>query len=321
MNSLKFLKLFIIIISEDVARLVHVLTIALYDVLRLQGCLILRVHIGHANLIEVVEKVVLRDGHVAVIPYRDACLMVAEYSVLRYLREAIPADNNATSLILVDFIVGNEVATVEENDAVTVVVNHIVLDPAEARLDAEDSLRTRLVDQVVKDHRVSRVVSAVGYVGFVVLEYLVLLNICRCGVDEQNSLPIVRADTVIKYFYARSFACTDAGFTIVADVVILLDARIVLLTLNLNACLQVLLEPIITDNSIRAETVLGGNNNAVLTILTNFVHHYVRISTQRLNTIGTICDVAQLDLGAGSTLNLDAWAVDVVYLTAEHLRF
>ncbi len=132
--------MFIIITSEDVARLVHVLTIALYYVLRLQSRLVLRVHIGHAHLVEVVEEVILRDGHVAVIPHRDSCLMVAEYPVLRYLWEAIPADNNATALVLVNFIVRDQVATVEKDDAVTVVVDDVVLDPAEARLDAEDSL-------------------------------------------------------------------------------------------------------------------------------------------------------------------------------------
>ena len=93
------------------------------------------------------------------------------------LREATPTGNNAGPLILIDLIVRDEIAAVEKDDAIAVVLDHIVLDPAEARFNAEDALASRLVNEVVQNHRICRVVAAISDVCFVVLEYLILLNI------------------------------------------------------------------------------------------------------------------------------------------------
>ena len=56
------------------------------------------------------------------------------------LREAAPTGDNDGPLILVNLVVGDEVATVEEDDAVAVVLDHIMLDPAEASLNTKDAL-------------------------------------------------------------------------------------------------------------------------------------------------------------------------------------
>lgn len=52
-----------------------------------------------------------------------------------------------------------------------------MLDPTEASLDAEDTLRATLVNQVVQYDRVSRVITAVGYVGLIVLVDLILFDV------------------------------------------------------------------------------------------------------------------------------------------------
>ena len=54
-----------------------------------------------------------------------------------------------------DLVVADVHARVEHDDAITVVVDVVVLDPAEASFYAENSLTPRLVDQVVEDHCVS----------------------------------------------------------------------------------------------------------------------------------------------------------------------
>ena len=66
--------------------------------------------------------------------------MVSIDLVPRDLREAAPARDDARSLVLVDLIVRDQVATVKQDDAVAVVVDDVMLDPAEAGLDAEDAL-------------------------------------------------------------------------------------------------------------------------------------------------------------------------------------
>ena len=76
-----------------------------------------------------------------------------------------------------DLVVAYVHTGVEHDDAVTVVVDVVVLDPAEASFYTEDAFAPRLVDQVVEDHRVSRVGSSVSYVGLVVPIDLVLLYV------------------------------------------------------------------------------------------------------------------------------------------------
>jgi len=93
------------------------------------------------------------------------------------LREAAPTGNDAGPLILIDLIVRDEIAAVEEDDAIAVVLDHIMLDPAEPSLNAKDALATRLVNKVVQNHRIRRVVAAISDVCFIVLEHFVLLNI------------------------------------------------------------------------------------------------------------------------------------------------
>ena len=73
-----------------------------------------------------------------------------------------------------------------------------MLDPAEAGLNAEDALAPRLVDQVVQDNSVGRIVASVCDVRFVVLEDLILLDVTRGSVDQKDSLAVVGEDQVVK---------------------------------------------------------------------------------------------------------------------------
>lgn len=76
-----------------------------------------------------------------------------------------------------DLIIAHVRTRVEHDYTVTVVVDVVVLDPAEASFYTEDTFAPGLVDQIVEDHRVSRVGSSVSYVGLVVPVDLVLLHI------------------------------------------------------------------------------------------------------------------------------------------------
>lgn len=112
-------------------------------------------HEVHGHLVVVREQFVLLHVHAAVVAHCYARLVVSEDLVLFYLWEGGARADDARPLVLMDLVVAHVRARVEHYDTVTVVVDVIVLDPAEAAFYTEDSLTPRLVDQVVQDHSVS----------------------------------------------------------------------------------------------------------------------------------------------------------------------
>ena len=116
------------------------LIVAFYDVFTEDLFLLGRRCGLHRQLIEVMEEVVVLRLDFAIVAHGDTGLMVAEDAVLRYLREAVTTADDAGTLILVNLIVRNVIAAVEEYYTVAVVVNNVMLDPAEAGLDTEDAL-------------------------------------------------------------------------------------------------------------------------------------------------------------------------------------
>ena len=59
------------------------------------------------------EQVVVLRLDFAIVTHRDTGLVVAENAILRYLREAVTAANDAGALILVNLVVRDVVAAVE----------------------------------------------------------------------------------------------------------------------------------------------------------------------------------------------------------------
>lgn len=169
--------------SEYVASLVNVFALALDPVLAFVLNLLLARGKIQRQLVEIVEHVVIFDFDLRVVTDWHTCLVITIDLIPGNLREAAPTGDDAGSLILVDLVVGDEVATVEEDNAVAVVLDHVMFDPAEASLNAKDALATRLVNKVVQNHRIRRVVAAISDVCFIVLEHFVLLNIAWCSVD------------------------------------------------------------------------------------------------------------------------------------------
>ena len=181
-SKFTFKSLFVLY-SEYVASLVNVFALALNPVLAFVLNLFLARGKIQRQLVEIVEHVVIFDFDLRVVTDWHTCLVITIDLIPGDLREAAPTGDDAGPLILVNLVVGDEVATVEENDAIAVVLDHIMLDPAEASLNAKDALAAWLVNEVVQNHRICRVVAAISDVCFVVLEHLVFLNIAWCGVD------------------------------------------------------------------------------------------------------------------------------------------
>ena len=87
--------------------------------------------------------------HFAVVSNGNTCLIVSENLVLLDLGKTRSAHNYATSLIFVDLIIGNVVGAIENDYAVWVIIDVVVLDPAEAGFDGKNALWAGLINQVV----------------------------------------------------------------------------------------------------------------------------------------------------------------------------
>ena len=134
-------------------------------------------HEVHGHLVVVREQLVLLHVHAAVVAHCYARLVVAEDLVLFYLGEGGARADDARPLVLMNLVVTHVRARVKHYDTVTIIVDVIVLYPAEPTLYAKDTLTPRLVDQVVQDHSVSRVGPSVGYIRFIVPVNLILLDV------------------------------------------------------------------------------------------------------------------------------------------------
>ena len=134
-------------------------------------------HEVHGDLVVVGEQLVPQQEDAAVVAHGYACLVVSKDLVLFYLWERGARADDTRSLVFVNLIVAHVRTRVEHDYAVTVVVDVIVLDPAEASFYAEDTFTPGLVDQIVQYHSVSRVGPSVSYVGLVVAVDLVLLHV------------------------------------------------------------------------------------------------------------------------------------------------
>ena len=138
----------------------------------------------HWQLIEVSKQLVFLNQDFTIVSNCNSCLIVSINLVLIYLRKAWATANNTTSLVLVYLVVWDVSAAVEENDSVTVVIDLVVLDPAEPCFDAEDALGPRLIDKIIQDHRVSWVIASICNVCFIVLKYFILLDVATSWVHK-----------------------------------------------------------------------------------------------------------------------------------------
>lgn len=76
------------------------------------------------------------------------------------------------------------VAAIKHNDAVTVIINVVVLDPCKTCFYTENALRSRLVDEVIQNDSVCRVETTKCNVCLIVLVDVILLNISTRGINN-----------------------------------------------------------------------------------------------------------------------------------------
>jgi hypothetical protein len=151
----------------------------------------------HGQLIEIGKKSIVLNQYLTIVSYCDSDLIVTINLILLDLWEAGSRANNTTSLILVNLVIWNMVAAIEHNDAVTVIINVVVLNPCKTCFYTENALRSRLVDEVIQNHSVCRVETTKCYVGLVVLVDVILLNISTRSIYNKNTLTIIAENLVV----------------------------------------------------------------------------------------------------------------------------
>lgn len=195
-----------------------------------------------------------------------------------------------------------------------------MLDPGETGLDCKNALRSRLVNQIVENHSVCRVVATEGDVCFVVLVDFILFDMAAGRVHKQDPLAIVAEDAIVKNLDLSALTSPNTGLSILSDVVILFNSGVVLLALNGNAIFKILLNPVVPDHGVRSQVVLGQDLNAHVFALPDLIHHDIRVGTYCLNANLALCDLAQLDFGTIPSLNFYARAFYILDGRSEHLR-
>lgn len=126
--------------------------------------------------------------HFAVVSHGHSCLIVSKNLILLNLRETGAWHDDTTTLVLMNLIVWNVIWAVKDDDAITIIIDVVMLDPTEAGLDGEDALWTRLVNQVIQDHCVCGIVAAVSNICLVILKDVILFYVSRCCVNQKNTL-------------------------------------------------------------------------------------------------------------------------------------
>ena len=100
-------------------------------------------------MVEIGEHSVVFEFNLAVIPYSYSSLIITKDFVLLNLWETWASADDATPLILMNFIIRDIVTAIKQDDTITVIVDVIVLDPAEPSLNTENALLPWLEDQVI----------------------------------------------------------------------------------------------------------------------------------------------------------------------------
>jgi hypothetical protein len=102
--------------------------------------------------------------------------------------------------------------------------------------------------------------------------------------------------------------------------VILFYSAKILFSLNGNTIFEIFFDPVVPNDSIRPESILGEDVNTVLLVFLDFVHENVWVSRDGLDAALTLADVAQLYLRFISSLDFDSRPIHMRDVAAEDLR-
>ena len=163
--------------------------------------------------------------------------------------------------------------------------------------------------------------STVGNVGFIILIDVILLNVCAWRIYQQYTLPIITKYLIIEDFDVSLVHSFDTRPLVLGDVMVLLNASIVLISFKKYSVSIVLLHPVVFDHSIRSKAILGAYMNANVPTLLYLIHVYNRISTDGHYTNFALLELAQLYPGLAASLDLDSRTINIIDHASCYARF
>ena len=131
-----------------------------------------------------------------IVSYYYAWSSVPIDTILFDLWKAASTHNDASSLVLINIVFWQMWRRVKHNNSVVVVVDLVVLYPAEPTLYHKDTLTSWRVYPVIVYDCVTWIVSSKSYVSFVVCEDIILLYVSTGSLNQKNALSKIRTDLV-----------------------------------------------------------------------------------------------------------------------------
>lgn len=197
-------------------------------------------------------------------------------------------------------------------------------DPTHPTLNDEDALTATSLDLVLHDERVDGVGASQRDVGLDVVRYFVLLDDARRTLHQQHTLAQVLWDLVLVDDDVSITVRLDAGFFVVADETVLLDAREVLQASAVDAVLLVTRYGLVgLDACVTPQQLEDFGEDAIRVVLVDAVVEDEGISGQHLDAAHVRLDFVAQDLGSlyycvyyyilVADTHLDAGTVVVLY--------
>ena len=185
------------VVSEQIARVIIKFVLTLNCIFLQKSSLFGWCQRPHWEIIKVRKEFIFFSIHPAIISYHYASLIVAKDLILLYLGKAWTCTYYSGSLVLMYLIIADMYTAVKHYYAIGIIIDVIVLDPAEPSFYTEDAFTSWLVYQVVQYYSVSWVMASICNVCLVVLIYVVFLNVGACWVHQQYTLSIIAKDLIV----------------------------------------------------------------------------------------------------------------------------
>lgn len=166
------------------------------------------------------------------VPKEDSGLYVMRYQVALDARETAAACHHAASRVLRDVVGQQQRRAVEHHYAVVVAVDLVGVDLAEAALDDEDAFGPGVVDPVAQDDRIRRALPAEGDVRLEVHVHIILLDVSRGRLREQDALVEVAENAVLFEDGRRPLYYLYAGQAVRAYLKVLFEPGMIILASN-----------------------------------------------------------------------------------------
>lgn len=119
-------------------------------------------------------------------------------------------------------------------------------------------------------------------------------------------MSVVGEDHIVEDFNLSIITGPHTSFSILANVVILLNSCVIFLTFDSYTIFEILFYPIIPNDSIGSQTIFSGDMNTIFPILSNLIHENIGVCADRVDSLSAFSNFAQLNLSVRPSLYLNS---------------